>query len=290
MTFFEATPQGLLKHAKAMGAATLIATSVTFTSIVAQPVQAQDDPVVATVDGVEVRLSDVEAFKGLLGAQAGQVPLEQVFDPLVNRIIQNRVIAKAAREAGIEDDPAFKEGMKRVGDQLAERLHLANYIEEKLTEDRLKARYEEVVAAVSQVDERKARHILVASEEDARAAIKRLDEGADFAELAKEVSTGPSGANGGDLGFFVREQMVPEFASVAFEQEVGSYTKEPVQTQFGWHVILVEDTRKRQPPTFEQALPGLQEEMSKRIGAEYMAGLVEAAKIERFNIDGSARK
>ncbi|MGB0672069.1 MAG: peptidylprolyl isomerase, partial [Rhodospirillales bacterium] len=135
-----------------------------------------------------------------------------------------------------------------------------------------------------------ARHILLKTEEDAKAAIKKLDGGADFAALAKELSTGPSKDNGGDLGFFVKEQMVPEFAEATFAMKPGSYSKKPVQTQFGWHVIKVEEARKRTPPTLEEATPVIRQELSREVGLAYLEEVKKDAKIEKFNPDGSPKQ
>lgn len=119
------------------------------------------------------------------------------------------------------------------------------------------------------------------------AIIKELDGGADFAELAKTKSTGPSGPRGGDLGYFAKGQMVPQFETAAFALEKGAYTKEPVQTQFGFHVIKVEDSRETTPPTFEESVDEIRNDMAQAAAAQYIEGLRGAAKIERFNIDGS---
>jgi peptidyl-prolyl cis-trans isomerase C len=116
----------------------------------------------------------------------------------------------------------------------------------------IKARYDKEVAATPPEEEISARHILVETEEEAKALITELDAGKDFAELAKEKSTGPSAGQGGDLGFFTKGRMVPEFEAAAFEITPGEYGKEPVKTQFGWHVIKVEERRETAPPAFEE--------------------------------------
>ena len=134
----------------------------------------------------------------------------------------------------------------------------------------------------------RARHILVKSEDEAKAVIKELDGGADFAKLASEKSIGPSKAQGGDLDYFGRGQMVKEFEDAAFGLEAGAYTETPVRTQFGWHVIKVEDKRKSEPPTFEEAESALGQEMSQEIAEALMRELTEKATIQRFELDGSA--
>ncbi len=150
----------------------------------------------------------------------------------------------------------------------------------RVTDEALKDQYEAFLEANPPQPEVSARHILLKEEAEAKAAIVALDGGADFAELARERSTGPSGPNGGDLGFFTKEQMVPEFAEVAFAMEPGSHSEEPVQTQFGWHVIKVEARRDSQPPAFEEMADQLRDEASRAAVTEVLSGLREAAAVE----------
>ena len=128
--------------------------------------------------------------------------------------------------------------------------------------------------------EYKASHILVKTEEEASALITELAEGADFAELAKEHSTGPTGPKGGDLGWFDADQMVPAFSEAVKGMEKGAYSKEPVNTQFGWHVILLQDTREAEPPTFEEVKPQLATQLQQQAVARYVAELRQNAKVE----------
>ena len=132
-----------------------------------------------------------------------------------------------------------------------------------------------------------ARHILVEKEDDAKAIIAALDKGADFATLAKEKSTDPAKDNGGDLGFFSREDMVPEFADAAFKLQKGEYTKTPVHSQFGWHVIKVEDRRTAAPPSFEDSKQQLTNELAREVIGAKIKDLRSGAKIEMFALDGS---
>ena len=156
-------------------------------------------------------------------------------------------------------------------------------------EDALRKRYEESIKdSAEQGEEVKARHILVACEEDAKAIIEELKKGADFAKLAAEKSTGPSGTSGGDLGYFTADAMVPEFSEAAFALKPGEITEAPVQTQFGWHVIKVEDRRAVQPPSFEQMQPQLAQEMTREILTKAIEELRAGVDIKRYGPDGSA--
>jgi peptidyl-prolyl cis-trans isomerase C len=128
---------------------------------------------------------------------------------------------------------------------------------------------------------------LLETEEDAKAVIAELKGGADFAETAKAKSTGPSADNGGDLGFFTKGRMVPEFSEAAFAMKVGEVSSTPVQTQFGWHVIKVDDRRQAPPPSFEESVDQLRDEGARQIIAAELVSLREGLEIKTFNLDGS---
>jgi len=160
-------------------------------------------------------------------------------------------------------------------------------VAEAVTEEAVRERYEAIYADREGPTEVRARHILVETEEEANAIIDRLDDGAVFADLAREVSTGPSSANGGDLGYFEKERMVPEFAEAAFSQQVGTYTKSPVQTQFGWHVILVEDKRQQPAPPLDQVRGEIETALSRDAINAVVDGLRADKEIQLFGIDGA---
>lgn len=146
-----------------------------------------------------------------------------------------------------------------------------------VTDEELQKFYDEQVPKGS---EYKARHILVEKEDQAKQLIAELDKGADFSELARENSTGPSGKSGGELGWFSAKQMVAPFSEAVAKLEKGSYTKEPVHTQFGWHIIALDDVRESTPPSFEQVKPQLQSFVQQQHVQEYIAGLRQDATID----------
>jgi peptidyl-prolyl cis-trans isomerase C len=153
-------------------------------------------------------------------------------------------------------------------------------IASSVTDEAVRARYDEEIAAAPVSNEVRASHILVKTEEEAKDIISQLDGGADFGELAKQHSSDGSAQNGGDLGFFGPGRMVPEFETAAFALEVGAYSKEPVQSQFGYHVVKVTDKRPQQPPAFEQVQSQirsllLREKYFAAIGALRTAATVE---------------
>lgn len=249
---------------------------------------AQSDTVVATVNGAEILRSDVEAAKSRLPAQLQSMPVEAVHGLLINSLIDSNLVAAAARAKGLDKDPKVRRLMARIEDQLLERNFMTDYIESRLDEKELQKRYQKLIAEASTAQEIHARHILLATEQGAKDAIAQLQGGADFADLAKQLSTGPSGPTGGDLGFFQSGQMVPEFSAAAFALAAGQYSTVPVKTQFGWHVIKVEEMRDAKPPTFEQAAPELRMALSSEIATEYLKSLREGADVKRYNLDGSA--
>jgi peptidyl-prolyl cis-trans isomerase C len=211
------------------------------------------DTVIATVNGSPITEADLTLAASDLDPQFARLPPEQRRAAALSALIEIRMLAAEAEKAGLGDDAEFKRRM----DFLRQRALHSAFVEEKIagevSDEAVRARYDQEVANTPAGNEVHARHILVKTKEEAAEIIKQLDEGGDFEAIAKEKSQDPgSGAQGGDLGYFGQGQMVPEFEQAAFALEVGSYTKEPVQSQFGFHVIKVEDKRAKQPPAFEQ--------------------------------------
>ena len=253
--------------------------------------QAAIDPattIVATVDGEPVYLSEILLQIQQLPQQYQQAPMEQIYPPMLDRVIDSRLIAKAAREAGIQDRAEVKARVEQAESGIISEVYMTDIVKDAVDEDALRKRYEETIKGDADAGEEvKARHILVANEDDAKAIIEELKKGADFAKLAAEKSTGPSGSSGGDLGYFTADAMVPEFSEAAFAMKVGEFTEAPVQTQFGWHVIKVEDRRAVQPPSFEQVQPQLAQDMTREILTKAVEELRSGVDIKRFGPDGS---
>jgi len=246
------------------------------------PAAAQDDPVIAKVDGAEVRRSDALLVRGRLPQQYQQLPAEMLMPMLTNIVIDTKLLANAARKQGLADNADVKDQMRRLEELVLEQAVLTRYIEAWLTDEAIQKRYEEFVAESAKNEEVHARHILLEHESEAKEVIAELKGGADFAELAKARSTGPSAPQGGDLGFFGRGEMVPEFANAAFALEAGAVSEEPVKTDFGWHVIKVEERRSAAPPPIEAVADSLRGDLAQRIRAAYVEELRNAATIERF--------
>lgn len=251
------------------------------------PARAAEDPVVATVDGASIHLSEVERIHSQLPEQYRAYPLQMLFPDLLDMVVDRRLAADTARKQGLGNDPEVKATLARVEEDVLQRALLTRHIEKTLTDDALKAHYDKMVAGMPASELVHARHILVDSEAEAKRAIEDLKKGADFAKLAEERSTGPSKAKGGDLGFFGKDEMVPEFADAAFNLKPGETTQQPVQTQFGWHVIKVEERKAAEAPSFEDSREELKAEMSRDIGISFVKDLRDKAKVERFNMDGT---
>ncbi|PPR12195.1 MAG: putative peptidyl-prolyl cis-trans isomerase [Alphaproteobacteria bacterium MarineAlpha11_Bin1] len=261
------------------------------------PVSAEDkiqgtgsgsDPVVATVDGANIFRSDVYAARTQLPEQYRELPMDQVFLPLVNQLVRSKLLVAKAREENLHESAAYQDRLRLIKDRLLEEALLAKVINARLTDKMLRAKYEDAFENLPSKEEIRARHILVKTESEAKLLVKKLDGGADFAKLAFDNSIGPSKSQGGDLKYFGRGQMVPPFEKAAFALRKGEYTKVPVQSPFGWHVIKIEDKRQSKPPTFEEIRGKLRQDLTQKIITELVDGLIKNAKIERFEVDGSA--
>jgi peptidyl-prolyl cis-trans isomerase C len=253
--------------------------SATPAAVLAQDTEAEEDPTVAVVDGTPILHSEVTAYAATLPAQYQQ-SFDQIFPFLVQRLIDLALIDNAATSDGLAEDEVVQERVARLRTEVMREVYMERLLAAAVSDEDVAARYQAFLEENPPQEEVRARHILLETEEEAREVIAALDGGIEFADLASERSSGPSAAQGGDLGYFSREQMVPSFAEAAFAMEPGSYTKEPVQTEFGWHVILVEDKRPKDPPSFEQVAPQLTQELQGAAVESHIAGLRADAEIE----------
>ncbi len=247
-----------------------------------------EDPVVARVNGAELHRSDiVEALRGL-PPQVQQQPMDKLYPALLDQMVGTLLVSQEGRKQKLQNDSEVKKRLALAQDQIIADAYVQRILEKSMTDQKLHARYDKFLKEAPPREEVHARHILVGSEDEAKAVIAELKKGGDFAKLAQEKTTDPSGkTSGGDLGYFTKEDMVPEFADAAFKLKPGEFTQTPVKTQFGWHVIKVEDRRQAKPPTFEQMKPRLANDVSREIVGDKLNELKTAAKIEVFNLDGS---
>lgn len=231
-----------------------LALALAASCMIALPAAAQDDAskVVGTMNGQPITNQDLDMTFTDLQDQLGQVPAEDRRAAALSALIDIRSLAAKAEAAGLDKTDEFKSRLAFLRQRALHNAYFRNEVVDKITDEDVRARYDKEVAATPPENEVRARHILLKTEEEAKAVIAELDGGAKFEDVAKEKSTGPTGPNGGDLGYFTRGRMVPEFEEAAFALDVGSYTEEPIQTQFGWHVIKLEDKRQVQPPSFAE--------------------------------------
>ncbi len=250
--------------------------------------QEKEDPVVGRVNGVEIHQSQIaRAYQGL-PEQYKQLPIEALHKLLLDREIDDVLVGAKAKELDYANDPEVQERLAAAQARVYREVFFTRIVSGQVTEEAMQGRYEELIAAAPSEMEVRARHILLETEDEAKAVIVDANkDGADFAELARTRSKGPSAPQGGDLGYFTKGMMVSEFADAAFGLGVGEISAEPVQTQFGWHVIKVEDKRESAPPSFEEMREQIFENMSQEAIAQGIVELRRGAEIERFEFDGS---
>jgi len=245
------------------------------------------DTVVAVVNGDKITRADViDSAKSL--PQQYQQQIDAIFPALIDRLVDLKLLAEEGRKENLQDDPEVKAEIAQRTEQVMQEVLIRRHLKAAMTEDAVKARYDKFVKEQPPQTEVHARHILVDSEAEAKDIITQLAAGADFATLAKEKSKDPSAKeNGGDLGYFSAGQMVPEFSKAAFAMQVGEISKAPVKTDFGWHVIKVEDRRDKAAPTLEEARPQIEETLSGELMSAYLESLHQGATIQKFNPDGT---
>jgi peptidyl-prolyl cis-trans isomerase C len=251
----------------------LLAASLALLLVSAAPLAAQDkDPLLAKVNGVEIHQSDL----AIAEEQAGQIPpmsADAKRDYLVQFMADLILVSKDAEAKKMGDNADFKHRMEIERRKMLMSELLQQVAKQALTDAAMHKVYDEAVKGLGQQQEVHARHILIRA---------RLNKGEDFAKVASEVTEDPSGkANGGDLGYFTKEQMVPEFANVAFALDKGKISG-PVKTQFGWHVIKVEDKRMKTPPKFEEVKGQIEQFVARKAQADLVTKLRAEAKVEKF--------
>jgi peptidyl-prolyl cis-trans isomerase C len=265
-----------------LGSALLLASAL---PVLAQ--QAPADPVLATVNGQPIHLSDVkEAAQSL--PQARNLPPQQVYPLLLDQLIDAQALLVKAQQSGLDKDADVQRAMKAAQERALESAYLSKTVRPQVTEEAVKARYNAEFAGKKGEEEVHARHILVPDEATAKKIIAELKKGADFAALSTQYSKDPGAAQqGGDLGFFKKGDMVPEFSDIAFSLKDNEVSPTPVKTQFGWHVIQVLGHRTADVPSFDQEKDQLRQTMLQAAIQKEVSSAREGVKVERFNLDGS---
>lgn len=274
----------------------VLAAAVLFAMTASAPAETgASDPVVAKVNGVEIHQSDLNLAEEDIGREVPAADEASKRDYLINYVTDLMLVAQAAEARKIPDSPEFRQRLAFLRNKALMETALGEQSKEAVTEPALRKIYEDATKGQAAEEEVRARHILFrvadpndaaaskAAEDKAKDVIERLKKGEDFAKLASALTEDPSGKkDGGDLGYFTRDQMVPEFSQVAFSLDKGQISA-PVKTQFGWHVLMVEDRRKREPPPFEKVRAEVQEYAVRKAQSDYVKKLRAEAKIERLD-------
>ena len=236
---------------------------------------AQERIAVGSVNGSTIYLDEIMAVAQTLPPEYREAGLANLYSQLVDEVANARLAADAGRADGLDERENVATAMKLAADRVLAEAYITEKVSAQLGEEAIQAAYDTFVADSASREQVTASHILVETEEEARAVIEQLNDGADFAELAREKSTGPSGPNGGSLGAFGRGQMVPAFEAAAFSMPVGGYSANPVQTQFGWHVIQVTDKSVEPAPSLDQ----MREQITPNLSRQRFARVVESLRV-----------
>lgn len=249
------------------------------------------NPVVARVDGKDITRVDVYRFIQTMPQNIQQMPATTVYPMAMEQVINTRIVQNKANAADVSQSDQYKQELEMAKQQIARNIYLQQQVDKKISDGDLKKKYNEYVKQIPNIEERRARHILVETEDKAKAVVEKLNkDGTNFAELAKSLSVGPTAPKGGDLGYFAKSEMVPEFANAAFDMKKNSILQTPVKTQFGWHIIQVLDVRERAKPTFEQMQPLLVAEMRREALDDLLKKWRKGVKVEQFDINGKPLK
>jgi peptidyl-prolyl cis-trans isomerase C len=248
----------------------------------AAPAFAQTDPVVAKVNGTEIRQSDLTAAEEDIGPNLPPTMQgDAKRDYLITYVTDMIILAKAAEARKLGDGADFKRKVDIARNKLLMEALLGAEAKTAVTDAAMRKVYEEATKAIGEEKEVRARHVLVEKEDEAKAILADLKKGGDFVVIAKEKSKDPgSKDNGGDLGYFTKDQMVPEFAEAAFKLDKDQLS-DPIKTQFGWHVIKVEDKRSRQAPEFEKVKDQVEQYVVRKAQSDLVTKLRSEAKIEK---------
>jgi peptidyl-prolyl cis-trans isomerase C len=256
----------------------------------ATTVAPQPDPVVAMINGDPIHASDLSAAAQGLPAEYRNLPPSTLFPLLLNQLIDQKALLLLARKDGLDKDPAVARQMTQASDQALQTALISRAVGPLVTEAAIHQRYDQEMAGKPAETEVHARHILVSSEDEANKIIAQIKGGADFAALAKQYSSDPGAANGGDLGWFKKTDMVPEFSAVAFALKPGQVADKPAHTQFGWHVIQTLEVRNAEPPSFEQSHDELRQQIIQEGVQKVIATAHQGLNVQKFNMDGTPQR
>jgi len=269
----------------------LAAIAVVAFTFLAGPLQAvsaeekADDKIVAKVNGKPITEAEMKLAEGELGNELANLPPEVKRRALAEYLIDNALFAEAAEAEKLGSTPEFEEQMRYLRQRMLREQYFEKTLKGMVSEEEAKKIYKDRVATLKTEDEVAARHILVDSEEKAKELRAKIVAGADFAEVAKENSTDPGSKDqGGLLGYFTKGQMVPEFDAAVFKLHEGEVS-EPVKTNFGWHIIKLEDRRRKEPPSFESVKDTIMNSLAVRKAQEKAVELRKTATLDYVDPD-----
>jgi len=245
--------------------------------------QAQNIPIVANVNNEDISLETMIHAMNELPPEIQSQPFMSYYEDLLERVIDIKLFAQEGKKMKLDEEPSVRAAIDFVIEKVLMQAFLSKYVQENIKEENIKASYNNFIADETSREEIKASHILMDTESEAIDVINMLNDGDDFAELAKNKSTGPSGPSGGDLGWFKRGQMVPPFEKAAFSLNKNEITQLPVQTQFGWHVIKIFDKRIPEAPSYESMKSKLIQDLERKIVSKKIQDLRNDALIEKLS-------
>lgn len=245
--------------------------------------QAQNIPIVANVNNEDISLETMIHAMNELPPEIQSQPFMSYYEDLLERVIDIKLFAQEGKKMKLDEEPSVRAAIDFVIEKVLMQAFLSKYVQENIKEENIKASYNNFIADETSREEIKASHILMDTESEAIDVINMLNNGDDFAELAKNKSTGPSGPSGGDLGWFKRGQMVPPFEKAAFSLNKNEITQRPVQTQFGWHVIKIFDKRIPEAPSYESMKNKLIQDLERKIVSKKIQDLRNDALIEKLS-------
>lgn len=244
------------------------------------------NPVVAKVGGQDITRLEVVNIMQKMPENIRQLPIQNVYPMALEQIINAKIIEEKVATVDLENDETVQARLQAAKEQIVRSVFLEQQVDKKMSEERLKKAYAEYQKDFPKVEEVRARHILVPDEEKAKELLKRLQGGESFEKLAKENSQDGTAAQGGDLGYFTLQDVVPAFGEAAFALKPGELAKEPVKSQYGYHIVKVEDKRIRPVPPYEELKPSLEQQVRRTVLSEVLEDWRDKTKIERFDING----
>ena len=242
--------------------------------------------VAAEVNGQKVMVSELKQAYEINPAAQQQLSFEDFYNKFIDVYVNGVMLYQAAEKAGVENSPEYKRQLKVLKEELASKIYLEQQIDKKISQDKIKEVYNEYKSQFKPEKEVKAKHILVSDEKTANEVIAKLKKGEKFDDLAKEYSIDKAA----NLGYFTKDVMVPEFSKAAFAMKKGQYSKAPVKTKFGYHVIMVEDSRMTKPAELKTVEPQIKMQLSREAANDLFKEINSKAKIVKYSYDGKETK